>query len=374
MNEQLVPKDAVDEMFARLAECPAEIAGTYLRNEVQQTVAATLLEAPPEWAAALLSGLPHFFRHDVLACMARSRPMHPAARAALARVLEHEFLNCLPVPAGRAEQVRRIVALMPAELRDGATAIIDEASPKPRVAPSPASERATFPFADPLPPSTKTLPRVVEHMDEFERIPMLEVVYDRLVRRMSTTLRHLTGENVAIHLDQISWIRNDDYEAALPARPISSVFASADGSMLGQLVVDLTFLQSVVEPMLGGRSRANEAMRWQSRPVTSIEIEIFALVATGILGDLSAAFSSVMVPIAFRLDRVETHARFASIAPPTEAMVAARGRITFGEYGGRWDMLFSHAAIDRLRDVLLPLIPPTPTRGWPGRADRERAA
>jgi hypothetical protein len=369
MDTPDAPKDAIDAVFARLGDCPIRVAIPYFANEVQQTVAAVLLESPPEWAAAVLSGLPHFFRHDVLACMARSRLMHPAARHALAKVLEHELLPGRPVPEARGDQVRRIVAMMAPELRESAEVVVEEAAEGHQVAPpSPAPQRASHPFADPLPPSTKTLPRVTEHMDEFERIPMLEVVYDRMVRRMSTTLRSLTGENVEVRLDQLSWIRNDDYEAALPAAPLSSVFASADGSMLGQLVVDRNFMQSVVEPMLGGRSRANEAMRWQSRPVTTIERDLFALAASAILGDLSAAFSSVMEPVEFRLDRIETNKRFAAIAPPTEAMVAARGRINFGEYGGRWDVLFSHAVIDRRRDVLMPLIPPTPTRGRPGRA------
>lgn len=376
MDEQVAPKDAIDEVFARLAECPVRVAVPYFANEVQQTVAAVLLEAPPEWAAEVLSGLPHFFRHDVLACMTRSRPMYPPARATLARVLESHLLPGRPVPAGRGEQVRQIVALMAPELRESAAAAVEEASgerwvfgspaPQPNrfVNPqlyesgAPAPQRSSHPFADPLPPSTKTLPRVHDHMDEFERIPMLEVVYDRLIKRMAATLRRLTGENVETSLDQLSWIRNDDYEAALPPQPIASVFTSADGAMPGLLVVDRALMQSVVEPMLGGRSRANEAMRWKPRPLTTIELDLFALVASSILDDLSAAFGSVTDPIRFRLDRVETHARFATIAPPTDAMVAARGRVNFGEYGGRWDVLFSHGAINPLRDVLMPLIPP----------------
>src|SRR5690606_10656277 len=37
----------------------------------------------------------------------------------------------------------------------------------------------------------------------YERLPMLEVVFDRLVRMMSTSLRNLTSDNVEVSLDSI---------------------------------------------------------------------------------------------------------------------------------------------------------------------------
>ena len=38
----------------------------------------------------------------------------------------------------------------------------------------------------------------------YERLPMLEVVFDRLVRMMSTSLRNFTSDNVEVSLDNIS--------------------------------------------------------------------------------------------------------------------------------------------------------------------------
>ena len=37
----------------------------------------------------------------------------------------------------------------------------------------------------------------------YERLPMLEVVFDRLVRMMSTSLRNFTSDNVEVSLDDI---------------------------------------------------------------------------------------------------------------------------------------------------------------------------
>ena len=43
-------------------------------------------------------------------------------------------------------------------------------------------------------------------MVSYERLPMLEIVFDRLLRMMSTSLRNLTSDNVEVSLDSITSI------------------------------------------------------------------------------------------------------------------------------------------------------------------------
>ncbi len=45
----------------------------------------------------------------------------------------------------------------------------------------------------------------------YERLPMLDVVFDRLVRVMTTSLRNFTSDNVEVSLDNITSIRFGDY-------------------------------------------------------------------------------------------------------------------------------------------------------------------
>ena len=58
----------------------------------------------------------------------------------------------------------------------------------------------------------------------YERLPMLEVVFDRLVRLMTTSLRNFTSDNVEVSLDSISSIRFGDYLNSIPLPAIISVF------------------------------------------------------------------------------------------------------------------------------------------------------
>ena len=59
-------------------------------------------------------------------------------------------------------------------------------------------------------------------MVNYERLPMLDVVFDRLVRLMSTSLRNLTSDNVEVSLDQISTVRFGDYLNSIPLPKVSS--------------------------------------------------------------------------------------------------------------------------------------------------------
>ena len=51
---------------------------------------------------------------------------------------------------------------------------------------------------------------------QYERLPMLEVVFDRLVRLMTTSLRNFTSDNVEVSLDNITSIRFGDYLNSIP--------------------------------------------------------------------------------------------------------------------------------------------------------------
>src|SRR3546814_13026324 len=53
-------------------------------------------------------------------------------------------------------------------------------------------------------------------MVSYERLPMLEVVFDRLVRMMSTSLRNFPSDNVEVSLDNIPTTPLGDYLNPIP--------------------------------------------------------------------------------------------------------------------------------------------------------------
>lgn len=185
----------------------------------------------------------------------------------------------------------------------------------------------------------------------YERLPMLEVVFDRLVRMMSTSLRNFTSDNVEVSLDQITSVRFGDYLDSIPLPAMLAVFKAEEWDNSALLTIDSAMIYSIVDVLLGGR-RGTAAMRIEGRPYTTIERNLVERLVRVVLADVSSAFDPLS-PVTFRFDRLETNPRFATIARPANAAVLAKLRIDMEDRGGRIEMLFPYATLEPIRELLL---------------------
>ncbi|NKD55825.1 MULTISPECIES: flagellar motor switch protein FliM [unclassified Haematospirillum] len=185
----------------------------------------------------------------------------------------------------------------------------------------------------------------------YERLPMLEVVFDRLVRMMSTSLRNFTSDNVEVSLDNIYNLRFGDYLNSIPLPAMLTVFKAEEWDNYGLMTVDSALIYSIVDVLLGGR-RGTAAMRVEGRPYTTIERNLVERMIHVLLADLSAAFDPLS-PVTFRFDRLETNPRFATISRPSNAAIVAKLRIDMEDRGGRVELLLPYATLEPVRELLL---------------------
>ena len=185
----------------------------------------------------------------------------------------------------------------------------------------------------------------------YERLPMVEIIFDRLVRLMTTSLRNFTSDNVEVSLDNISSIRFGDYLNSIPLPAIISVFEAEELDNYGIFTVDSNLIYSIVDVLLGGR-RGTAAMRIEGRPYTTIERNLVQRMIEVILEDLCTAFEPLS-PVTFKLDRLETNPRFATIARPANAAILVKLRIDMEDRGGRLELLLPYATLEPVRELLL---------------------
>jgi flagellar motor switch protein FliM len=185
----------------------------------------------------------------------------------------------------------------------------------------------------------------------YERLPMLDIVFDRLVRLMSTSLRNLTSDNVEISLDHISSVRFGDYLNSIPLPAMLTIFNAEEWDDHGLMVVDSALIYAIVDVLLGGR-RGTSALRVEGRPYTTIETKLIERMAHVVLNDLSAAFDPLS-PVSFRLERIETNPRFATITQSNNAGVLVRLRIDMGDRSGRIEIMIPYATLEPIRELLL---------------------
>jgi flagellar motor switch protein FliM len=185
----------------------------------------------------------------------------------------------------------------------------------------------------------------------YERLPMLEIVFDRLVRIMSTSLRNFTSDNVEVGIDNIVSQRFGDYLNSIPLPAMLAVFKAEEWDNYGLMVVDSAMIYSIVDVLLGGR-RGTAAMRIEGRPYTTIERKLVERLIQVVLADLSASFDPIC-PVTFRFERLEVSPRFATISRLSNAVVLARLRVDMGDRGGSMELLLPYATLEPVRELLL---------------------
>ncbi|WP_448661390.1 flagellar motor switch protein FliM [Sphingomonas sp. CJ20] len=189
--------------------------------------------------------------------------------------------------------------------------------------------------------------KVISH----ERLPMLEVVCDRMVRAFASSMRTLTSDAIDVSLEEVTSTRFGEFmnRVALPA--MVGVFQVAEWESYGIITVESGLIYAVVDALLGGRG-GHPPMLIDGRAFTTIETGLVSRMLDLALRDFAEAFTPIE-PINMNLERIETNPRFAAIAGPSNLCAIATFRVDMDGRGGRFTMLFPYAAFESVRHKLV---------------------
>lgn len=185
----------------------------------------------------------------------------------------------------------------------------------------------------------------------YERLPMLEIVFDRLVRLMTTSLQNFTSDNVEVSFDGLKSVRFGDYINSIPLPAILAVFKAEEWDNFGLVTVESSLIYSIIDVLLGGR-RGTQPIRVEGRPYTTIETSLVRRLIEVVMADAEQAFRPVS-PVHFNLERLETNPRFAAISRPANAAIVVHMRIDMEDRGGSIEIVLPYATIEPIRDLLL---------------------
>ncbi|WP_439496749.1 flagellar motor switch protein FliM [Bosea sp. (in: a-proteobacteria)] len=185
----------------------------------------------------------------------------------------------------------------------------------------------------------------------YERLPMLEIIFERMVRLLSTSLRNFFTDNVEVSLESIRSVRFGDYINSISLPAMLSVFKAEEWDNFGLVTIESALIYSVLDTMLGGK-RGQPAARVDGRPFTSIELNLLKRVIGLVLSDAEAAFGPLS-PVTFKVDRVESNPRFVSISRPANAAIRVELRFDMEGRGGSLHILLPYATIEPIRELLL---------------------
>lgn len=188
---------------------------------------------------------------------------------------------------------------------------------------------------------------VVSH----EKLPMLDVVFDRFVRTLSTSMRNFTSDNIEITIQRVTAMRLSDFLADITPPSLISVVHSPQWDNYSLFTVDAKLAYTVLDALLGGR-RYGAQLEATTRAFTTIETQLIEKMLNIVSEDLSAAFAP-LTDVSFTIDRMETNPTFASIVQPSNICAVATVSMKMGQHGGALQVLLPYATIEPIREMLI---------------------
>lgn len=183
----------------------------------------------------------------------------------------------------------------------------------------------------------------------FERLPMLDIIGERLGDSLSIALPELTGVICEASLSQLDYVPMAQVLDALPAPAMLAVCSSPsfDGEIL--LAMDSTLLLTAMELMLGGAPREDSA-RTPER-FTAIERGFGQRLARLIMNELQRDFGLVG-DIELELERVETDPDSAAVTQPANLCVRLHFAIGLAGRTGALEIILPYDALEPVRPKL----------------------
>ncbi|MET0155792.1 MAG: flagellar motor switch protein FliM [Rickettsiales bacterium] len=184
----------------------------------------------------------------------------------------------------------------------------------------------------------------------YERLPMLEIIFDRFVRMLSTSLRNFTSENVDVDIQAITSMRFGEYVNSIPMPAVMSIFKAVEWENLGVVTFNGSLVYSLVDVLFGGR-RVNKPIRIEGRPYTTIERNIVTHVTRIVLMDMADAFDPLS-PTTLQFERLETNPRFATIVHPSDTVIIVKLRVDMEDRGGGAEIVLPLVTLEPIKPLL----------------------
>jgi flagellar motor switch protein FliM len=185
----------------------------------------------------------------------------------------------------------------------------------------------------------------------IERMPMLNIMVDRLAQALTVSMRGFTGDNTDVSIERIQACRLKDFldAVSLPAMIAVLRVEPWEGYCLAAL--DPKLITSAMDVLLGGRR--NRGAPIEGRPYTAIERSfVERLINNVIAPDMKQAFD-IIGDVDFVLERLETTPSYAAVTKLSSAAIMFSADVAIDQRSGHIDFLIPYSTFDPVRELLI---------------------
>lgn len=191
-----------------------------------------------------------------------------------------------------------------------------------------------------------------QSLQSYDKLPMLEIIFEKFIRQLSTSLRNLTSEAVDVTIADFSSLRFGSYFDNLKTPSSIAVFKAIEWENFGLLILENNMIFSFVDILLGGKKNTLQNIPSDSdRMLTSIEQGLARQISEIILGELSYAFDQIS-PTTFSFERLENNPNFVTISRPGDAVIVLKLKIEIDKQVKNLELLIPYKTIEPIKEQM----------------------
>jgi flagellar motor switch protein FliM len=181
------------------------------------------------------------------------------------------------------------------------------------------------------------------------RFPALDLVHERLAKRLRLSLARLVSATPTIGVGAPETVRFAVCRNRLPAGACLQLFTMTPLRGLGLLALSAPLAFALVDRVFGGPGRVPDTL--EGREYSALELHTLQRVGAGILADLAEDWTPLQrLECAFV--RFEPNPAYLAIAAPADAVVAVELACDLGAGGAPLVVVVPYASLEPLRDRL----------------------
>jgi flagellar motor switch protein FliM len=181
------------------------------------------------------------------------------------------------------------------------------------------------------------------------RMPTLDIINDRFAKTHRISLSGSLRRMLDINVCQAEMIKFGEFIRTLPV-PTSLHILKMEplrGHVLFMIESRLIF--NLVDCFFGGTGRGSYKI--EGRDFTSIEYRVISKVVKQVIIDLEQAWQPITA-VSFGFVRSEVNPQFATIIPPTDAVIVVRYELEMDRLMGRMALVLPYSTIEPIRTKL----------------------
>lgn len=191
-----------------------------------------------------------------------------------------------------------------------------------------------------------------EHQERIIRgqFPVLEKIYDRMIRNLTDDLFLLFSREIELDQEPFSIIKCREFLATLEMPLIINIYRFNPLRSKGLIIFNAEAIFETVENYFGGHSSESE-FNMEGRELTPTEIRTVELVAQRITEKLELSWKPIK-PIQLEKIRTETSAQMLNIYAPADLLVTTKFKLSFGSEKSAFYIVMPYLMIDPIREQL----------------------